>query len=196
MRSNERKFIFWHKRSMKTQISLHTHVFCSVFVVHMKTLHPWLSKIRPLKISIRLRKCAVWSDSSLSTCPRYVFWCCGSNVHTWCIITFKFIRNAMTCLLVCFLLLFFFFLHICRYLPVAGHNFTTMQENRSRSNMDDCTQEVTQRSMHVPSITGSKTDWPEGKNLTKWTVKYRSDQIWKTAFKKPCYVCKCKVSLL
>ena len=30
-----------------------------------ETLHPWLSKTRPAKILIRLRECAVWSESSL-----------------------------------------------------------------------------------------------------------------------------------
>ena len=30
-----------------------------------ETLHPWLSELRPVKILIRLRSCAVWSESSL-----------------------------------------------------------------------------------------------------------------------------------
>ena len=42
-----------------------------------ETLHPWLSKLRPVKILIRLRECAVWSESSLGAdIQRYVFWCC------------------------------------------------------------------------------------------------------------------------
>ena len=37
----------------------------TVFVVHMKTLHPWLSKMRSVKILISLRECAGWSEYSL-----------------------------------------------------------------------------------------------------------------------------------
>ena len=39
------------------------------------TLHHWLFKMRPVKILIRLRECAVWSESSLGAhvCS-YVFW--------------------------------------------------------------------------------------------------------------------------
>ena len=55
-----------------------------VFVVRMKkTLHPWLSKMCPVKILIRLRECAGWSESSLGAqchIQRYVFWCCGSLI--------------------------------------------------------------------------------------------------------------------
>ena len=44
-----------------------------------ETLHPWLSKTRPVKIQIRLRECAGWSESSLGAhVQRYVFWRCGS----------------------------------------------------------------------------------------------------------------------
>ena len=43
--------------SVQSNQSLH----CS----HEETLHPSLSKIHPVKIQIRLRKCAVWSESSL-----------------------------------------------------------------------------------------------------------------------------------
>ena len=48
--------------------------------LHAETLHPWLLKIRPVKILIRLRECAGWSESSLGAhVRRYVFWRCGSN---------------------------------------------------------------------------------------------------------------------
>ena len=41
-----------------------------------------LSKMRPVKIQIRLRNCAVWSESSLGAHIRwYVFWRCGSYLN-------------------------------------------------------------------------------------------------------------------
>ena len=41
----------------------------------------------PLKILIRLRECAGWSESSLGAhIQRYVFWRWGSNVFSWCTI--------------------------------------------------------------------------------------------------------------
>ena len=46
---------------------------------HEETLHPWLSKICPVKILIRLRECAGWSESSLGAhVRRYVVWNCDS----------------------------------------------------------------------------------------------------------------------
>ena len=45
-----------------------------------ETLHPWLPKMRPVKILIRLRVCAGWSESSLGAhFRRYVFQRYGSN---------------------------------------------------------------------------------------------------------------------
>ena len=45
---------------------------------HEHFLRPWSSKMRPMKILIRLRECAVWSESSLGAhVRRYVFWCSG-----------------------------------------------------------------------------------------------------------------------
>ena len=48
---------------------------------HEEVLHPWLYKIRHVKIQIRLHECAGWSEFSLcALCvQRYVFWRCGSN---------------------------------------------------------------------------------------------------------------------
>ena len=40
---------------------------------HEESLHPWLSKKRPVKILIRLRECAVWSESSLGAHVRGMF---------------------------------------------------------------------------------------------------------------------------
>ena len=59
--------------------SAHAHSRIRVFVFcKQETLHPWLSKMCPVKILIRLRKCAVWSESSLgASIGRYVFWRCG-----------------------------------------------------------------------------------------------------------------------
>ena len=46
---------------------------------HEENLHPLLSKMRPAKIQIRLRNCAVWSGSSLGAHVwRYIFWRCDS----------------------------------------------------------------------------------------------------------------------
>ena len=48
--------------------------------VTTETLYPWLAKMRSVKIQIRLRECAVWSESSLSAHDRRcAFWLCGSN---------------------------------------------------------------------------------------------------------------------
>ena len=42
---------------------------------HEETLHPWLSKMRPVKILIRLRECAGWSESPLGAhVRRYFSW--------------------------------------------------------------------------------------------------------------------------
>ena len=43
-----------------------------------ETWHPWLSKMCPVKILIRLCECTVWSESSLGAHVwRYVFWRCS-----------------------------------------------------------------------------------------------------------------------
>ena len=51
-----------------------------LFVVRMKKkFHLWLTKMRPVKILIRLRECAVWSESSRGAhFWWYVFVRCGS----------------------------------------------------------------------------------------------------------------------
>ena len=60
---------------------------------HDQTFHPWLSKMRPVKILIRLRECADWSESSLGAhVRRYVFWVCGSIL--W--YQFQILYNVMT----------------------------------------------------------------------------------------------------
>ena len=44
--------------------------------LHEEALRRWLSKMRPVKILIRLRECAVWSESSLCAhVQRYLFSC-------------------------------------------------------------------------------------------------------------------------
>ena len=60
---------------------------------HEETLHPWLFKMRPVKILIRLRECGGWSESSLGAhVRRYVFWLCGSNKQIEC----SFVSDALT----------------------------------------------------------------------------------------------------
>ena len=60
------KSTLWHAVTTKTQISLLIRTVWPVFVVRTKeTFHPWLSKMRPVNILIRLRGCAIWSESSL-----------------------------------------------------------------------------------------------------------------------------------
>ena len=52
-----------------------------IFSCPLETLHPWLSKMHPVKILIRLCGCAGWSDSLLGAqFQRYVFWPCGAYV--------------------------------------------------------------------------------------------------------------------
>ena len=65
---NVRKRTFGHVRPTKTQIS-----------PYKETLHPWLSKIRPVKILIRLYNCAGWSEHRYSLGAHvqwYVFFVC------------------------------------------------------------------------------------------------------------------------
>ena len=54
MNGKVRKLTFRHVRPTKTQISLHIHQ-SSICCPHKKILHPWLSKMCPVKILIRLR---------------------------------------------------------------------------------------------------------------------------------------------
>ena len=44
----------------------HPRSLISLHFPYVDTLHPCLSKMRPAKILIRLRECAVWSESALS----------------------------------------------------------------------------------------------------------------------------------
>ena len=49
-----------------------------------ETLHPWLSRMRLVKILIRLCKCTAWSESLLGThVRRYVFWFYGLYIEGW-----------------------------------------------------------------------------------------------------------------
>ena len=61
----------------------HPRKLIRVFVLRMKkTSDPWLSKMRPAKIQISLRKCAGWSESSLGAqVRRDVSGRCGSYRH-------------------------------------------------------------------------------------------------------------------
>ena len=56
---------------------VHPCSLISLCYMQKETLHPWLSKMCPVKIQIRLRICAVWSESSLgSHVRRYIFLRC------------------------------------------------------------------------------------------------------------------------
>ena len=66
---------------------------------HEETLHSWLSKMRPVRVLIRLRECAGWSESSRSAhkrflalrlkllwylCDQLLFFCrCMEGQHAW-----------------------------------------------------------------------------------------------------------------
>ena len=72
-------------RATKNQISLRMRACWSVFIAHIKKLHPWLSKMLPLKNLIRLRDCACWSASLLgANIQMHVF--CG--IFYFCCIDF------------------------------------------------------------------------------------------------------------
>ena len=59
---------------------------------HEESLYPWQSKMCLVKILIRLRKCAVWSESSLGAHVRwYVFWHYGS-FHDDFLFHYRFLR--------------------------------------------------------------------------------------------------------
>ena len=60
MNRNAGKRTFRHVRPTKTQISLLiiTQSDQCIRCQHEENLHPWLSKMRPAKILIRLRECA------------------------------------------------------------------------------------------------------------------------------------------
>ena len=61
--------------------------------LHKETLHPWLSKMHPGKILIRLRECAGWSESSLGALVwSYVFCHSCSNTQL-----FKFNADSFWC---------------------------------------------------------------------------------------------------
>ena len=72
---NSRKRTFYHAHQTQTQISLHIRtVLLESSCPHEETFHHWLSKLRPEKIPMRLRKCAVSSESSLGAhVRRFVF---------------------------------------------------------------------------------------------------------------------------
>ena len=81
MSRDVRKHTFWHAHPTRLKPTcLSAQSDKSLRCPHEETLHPWLSKMRPVRILIRQRECAGWSDSSLGThVRRYVFLHCGSN---------------------------------------------------------------------------------------------------------------------
>ena len=83
MNPNVQNRTVWHMRPKKTQISL---CLCESSLSTRRNLNPWLSKVRPVKILIRLRIRAAWSESVLGDhVRRFVFWHCDSS-------TFRFFR--------------------------------------------------------------------------------------------------------
>ena len=94
MSFNVRKQTFWHVRPKQTQINLRIiRAVWSVFFVtapHEETLIRWLSKMRPVKIQIRLRECAVWFESSLCAMSEDTFFWTLQLIHNkgrWVFIT-------------------------------------------------------------------------------------------------------------
>ena len=73
---SERTYLLTCASNEDSNKPMHLHSLIRVFVVHMKILHPWLSKIRLEKILISLRECAGWSESSLGVHGRRdILWC-------------------------------------------------------------------------------------------------------------------------
>ena len=60
---------------------------------HEETLHPWLIKMRPVKILIRLRECAGWSESLLGAIPKLLILTLLLNSSLSC---FNWIRSEIT----------------------------------------------------------------------------------------------------
>ena len=59
-----------------------THSHQSLRCPHDETLYPWLFKMWPVKIPIRLCVCTGWSESSLDAhVQRYVFWRCDLYIE-------------------------------------------------------------------------------------------------------------------
>ena len=68
-----RKHTFLYVHPTKTKITPHTRCLIRVLIIR-RIGKLWLSKMRPVKIPIRLRECAGWSESSLGAfVQRYVF---------------------------------------------------------------------------------------------------------------------------
>ena len=76
------KQTFGYVRPTKTQISMSiSAVWSEASLSAWKTLYLWLTRMRPVKILIRLRECEGWSESSLGTHVRwYLFWPCYSSM--------------------------------------------------------------------------------------------------------------------
>ena len=65
--------------------------------LHQETLHPWLSKIRIVKILIRLRERAGWSKSLLGAdVRRYLFWRSSSLRSSTTVSTLKYSWHLIT----------------------------------------------------------------------------------------------------
>ena len=70
--------------------------------LHEETLHPWLFQMHPVKILMRLHKCAGWSESLLGAHTwRYVFWHSRSfdAATTWITLAGKMAISSSTLLI-------------------------------------------------------------------------------------------------
>ena len=100
MSHNVRKLTFCYVCLTKTRVSLRICTVWSVFIVHLKKLQIWQSKICLVKILIRPHKCtAEPSESSLGVhAPRQVFWCCSlcvcNSSKTW-LESFRFLLGGL-----------------------------------------------------------------------------------------------------
>ena len=73
-----RKRTFWYVRPRTTQISLRIRaVFSESSLSAWRDFPSLIIQIRPVKILIRLRECAGWSESSLGAYARRYVWRCG-----------------------------------------------------------------------------------------------------------------------
>ena len=72
-RSEKTYFLIWATNE-DSNLPWHSRSFISLSCPYEETLHPLPSKMRPVKILIRLRECADWSESLLGhTRPKHVF---------------------------------------------------------------------------------------------------------------------------
>ena len=78
----------------QTVLNQHAHL-CSLIshrCLYDETFRPWLSNMCPVKILIRLRECAVWSESSLGARVLRYFSAVAANI---CTVWFQYFENIL-----------------------------------------------------------------------------------------------------